>query len=85
MAKGYEVLDMLCPNVGRVISGDQYENIDWLGKTPAISKKQFEDGFAQYDVLKAEQDAAKAQAKAAAERKLAALGLTTDDLRALGL
>jgi hypothetical protein len=28
---------------------------------------------------------AKAQAKAAAESKLAALGLTTDDLRALGL
>ena len=28
---------------------------------------------------------AKAQAKAAAEAKLAALGLTTDDLRALGL
>ncbi len=28
---------------------------------------------------------AKAQAKAAAEGKLAALGLTTDDLRALGL
>jgi hypothetical protein len=30
-------------------------------------------------------EAAKAQAKAAAEGKLAALGLTTDDLRALGL
>ena len=29
--------------------------------------------------------AAEAQAKAAAEGKLAALGLTTDDLRALGL
>ena len=29
--------------------------------------------------------AAKAQAKATAEGKLAALGLTTDDLRALGL
>jgi len=33
---------------------------------------------------KAEADA-KAQAKATAEGKLAALGLTTDDLRALGL
>ena len=30
-------------------------------------------------------DEAKAQAKATAEGKLAALGLTTDDLRALGL
>ena len=34
--------------------------------------------------LQAEAEA-KAQAKAAAEGKLAALGLTTDDLRALGL
>jgi hypothetical protein len=32
-----------------------------------------------------DQTQAKAQAKAAAESKLAALGLTTDDLRALGL
>ena len=31
------------------------------------------------------EDEANAQAKAAAEGKLAALGLTTDDLRALGL
>jgi hypothetical protein len=31
------------------------------------------------------EEEAKAQAKAAAEGKLAALGLTTDDLRALGL
>ena len=38
------------------------------------------------DVAKAEAEAeAKAQAKVAAEGKLAALGLTTDDLRALGL
>ncbi len=34
---------------------------------------------------KAEQDAAKAAKKAAAEAKLAALGLTADDLKALGL
>jgi len=38
----------------------------------------------QSEAAKAEAEA-KAQAKAAAEGKLAALGLTTDDLRALGL
>jgi hypothetical protein len=32
-----------------------------------------------------EAEAAKAEAKASAEAKLAALGLTTDDLKALGL
>jgi hypothetical protein len=36
-------------------------------------------------VAKEAEEAAKAQAKAAAEGKLAALGLTTDDLKALGL
>ncbi len=47
--------------------------------------------FAQYEVSQTAQFTrqaeaeAKAQAKAAAEGKLAALGLTTDDLRALGL
>ena len=43
---------------------------------------------ANYQAARALMDAeaeAKAQAKAAAEIKLAALGLTTDDLRALGL
>jgi hypothetical protein len=46
---------------------------------------EYEAGFAQYDAWKVEQDAAKAAAKAAAETKLAALGLTTDDLKALGI
>jgi regulator of protease activity HflC (stomatin/prohibitin superfamily) len=39
---------------------------------------------AEFAAFKAEAEA-KAQAKATAEGKLAALGLTTDDLRALGL
>lgn len=37
------------------------------------------------EVIRQTEAQAKAQAKAAAEGKLAALGLTTDDLRALGL
>jgi hypothetical protein len=36
-------------------------------------------------IAKEQAEAAKAKARAAAEGKLAALGLTTDDLRALGL
>jgi hypothetical protein len=36
-------------------------------------------------VIEAREAEAKAKARAAAEGKLAALGLTTDDLRALGL
>lgn len=85
MAIGGDVLFMLCPDAEWVIYGDNYEDINWFGKEPAVTKKQYEAGFAQYNAWKAEQDAAKTQAKAAAEGKLTALGLTIEDLKALGL
>ncbi len=85
MASGGEVLEMLCPNAEWKIINSDYDSIDWFGKNPAISKAQFEAGFAQYDAWKAEQDAVKVAKKAAAEAKLAALGLNADDLKALGL
>ena len=50
----------------------------------ASEKKAREKAQSDNLALAAEAEA-KAQAKAAAEGKLAALGLTTDDLRALGL
>jgi hypothetical protein len=84
MATGGEVLEMLCPQTEYTIWGNEYDSIDWFGKLPAITKAEFEAGFAQVDAWKAEQEAA-AAAKAAAEAKLAALGLTSDDLKALGL
>jgi hypothetical protein len=84
MAKSYEVLGMLIPNGGYVQRGETFEGIEFIDCEP-ITKEQYEAGFAQYDAWKAEQDAAKAQAKTAAEAKLAALGLTTEDLKALGL
>ena len=46
--------------------------------------KQYEADQLANELRQAEAEA-KAQAKATAEGKLAALGLTTDDLRALGL
>jgi len=85
MAKAGEVLGMLCSGIEFSIIGDNYEDINWFDKEPAITKKQYEDGFAQYDAWKAEQDAKAEADKAAAQAKLAALGLTTDDLKALGL
>ena len=84
MANAAQVLEMLLPNGGWYISGEDYEGIQFLQCEP-ITKAQFQAGFAQYDAWKAEQDAAQATAKAAAEAKLTALGLTTDDLKALGL
>ncbi len=84
MAKSSEVLQMLIPNGGWFITGDDYEGIQFLECKP-ITKAEFEAGFAQYDAWKAEQDSKAAADKAAAQAKLAALGLTSDDLKALGL
>jgi hypothetical protein len=75
---------MLIPDGGYVAVGDEYEGITFLECEP-ITKAQFEAGFAQYDSWKAEQDAQMAADKASATAKLEALGLTADDLKALGL
>jgi hypothetical protein len=84
MATGGEVLSMLCPDTEWVIYENDFDSIQWI-KGKQCTKTEFEAGFAQYDAWKAEQDAQTVAAKEAAEAKLAALGLTTDDLKALGL
>jgi hypothetical protein len=85
MVTGSDVLNMLLPEGGWILIGDDFEGITWVDDRPRCTKAEFEAGFAQYDAWKAEQDAEAAAKKAAAEAKLAALGLTADDLKALGL
>ena len=84
MATTSQVLTMLIPNGGYVAYGNEYEGIIFLECEP-ITKAQFDAGFAQYDAWKAGQEAQRAADKASATAKLAALGLTADDLKALGL
>jgi hypothetical protein len=84
MATTSQVLGFLIPNGGYYAVGDDYEGIQFVDCEP-ITKAQFEAGFAQYDAWKAEQDSAALTAKETAQAKLAALGLTTEDLKALGL
>jgi hypothetical protein len=79
MATISEVLQMLMPNGGYAAYGDTYEGIEFIEATP-ITKKQFTDGFAQYDKWKADQDSAAATAKAAL---LARLGITADEAKLL--
>ena len=84
MATGSNVLEMLIPQGGWIITGNEYEGIQFLECAP-ITKAKFTAGFAQYDAWKAEQDAKSETDKVTAHSKLAALGLTADDLKALGL
>lgn len=79
MAKSFEVLAMLIPDGGYVQVGDDFEGITFVD-CAAITKKQYTDGFAQYDAAKAEQDAAKATAKA---DLLNRLGITADEAKLL--
>ena len=84
MATTQQILAMLIPNGGYVAYGEDYKGIQFLECEP-ITKAEFEAGFAQYDAWKIDQDSKAAADKEAAQAKLAALGLTTDDLKALGL
>jgi len=72
-------------NTEWTINGDDYEGLSWLSDTPKPTKKQLDDLWLEVkNELKAEAEA-KAARKAAAQAKLAALGLTVEDLQALGL
>jgi hypothetical protein len=79
MANGREVLEMLIPQGGWIISGDAYEGIEFVDCKP-ITKAKFEAGFAQVDAWKDQQNAAQATAKSAL---LERLGITEDEAKLL--
>ena len=80
MAKSNEVLEMLCPGVEWSLIGDNYEDINWFGQKPAVTKKQYEDGFATFDAWKEQEEATKATAKAALLNRL---GITAEEAKLL--
>jgi hypothetical protein len=84
MATGAEVLRMLIPTGGWSITGDDWVGVQFVEATP-ITEAQFKAGFAQFDSWKANQDAQLISDKTSATAKLEALGLTANDLKALGL
>lgn len=80
------VVEMLAPGKLATMYGDDYDTITWRDNAaPPITKEQYEAGFAQYEILKAKEKADALKAKATAQAKLEALGLTVQDLGALGL
>jgi len=79
MATGAQVLNMLCPGTEWVMSGDDFDSIQWI-KGKKITKEEFEAGFAQYDAWKTQQDLNHATAKA---ELLDRLGITADEAKLL--
>jgi len=84
MASNIDVLMFLRPDGGYSQSGQDYEGITFIDCEP-FTEQEYAAAFAQVDTAKAEAQADKETKRAAALTKLSALGLTTDDLKALGL
>jgi hypothetical protein len=78
-----KAIQFIRPNSQFILTGD---DIDWLDtEQTEPTNAEIKAGLIAYQAAQQAEAEAKAQAKATAEGKLAALGLTTDDLRALGL
>lgn len=85
MAKGSDVLEMLLPNGGWTIIDNAFDSIIYDDGVTPVTKTAFDAGFAKFDAWKTQQTAKIEADKSAAQAKLEALGLTADDLKALGL
>ena len=79
------ILSMLRPNGGFALYGSDLENVVWDDGVVPVTKAEVETGAKQFDAWQAEKNLAQESAKLSAQAKLEALGLTADDLKALGL
>jgi hypothetical protein len=64
---------------------NDYSKLNWLSNSEKPTKKALDDLWPTVQAEIAAEAQAKVAAKAAAQAKLAALGLTVEDLTALGL
>jgi hypothetical protein len=81
-----KAIKKLKPTAEFSFNDEDYSTVKWYkldGKAP--TQAEIDVAIEQVKADEAQAIIDKATAKAAAEAKLAALGLTTDDLRALGL
>jgi hypothetical protein len=79
MAQAYEVLQLLIPNGGWVVTGQDYAGIEFLECEP-ITEAEFNAGFVMVDSAKADKDS---KAKAEKAALLAKLGITADEAKLL--
>lgn len=78
-----KAIQFIRPNADFTLRG---EEIEWSDKTQIKpTDAEIEAGLVAYQAAQEAEAEAKATAKATVEAKLAALGLTTNDLKALGL
>lgn len=73
------------PEIEWAIDDNNFESLQWFSDTPKPSLAELQAAWPHVVADEQEKEQAKKDAKAAAEAKLAALGLSVDDLKALGL
>ena len=66
-----------------VLNGDNYEGLNWISETPKPSKKTLDDLWETVQAELAAEKQAKLDTKTSALAKLAALGLTEDEAKAI--
>jgi hypothetical protein len=80
-----EALASLRPTSEWTLVGDNYSDLVWLSDDKAPTATEIEAEIAALPIRKQQAIQAEQAAKATAEAKLSALGLTAADLKALGL
>jgi hypothetical protein len=82
----FKSIRKLKPTAEFSITDNDYSTIKWdVLDGDAPTQKEIDAAIKEVKADEAQAEVTKATAKATAESKLAALGLTTEDLRALGL
>lgn len=78
-----QILSKKYPNENWIMDGDEYAGLTWLSDTPKPSKKTLDDSWDEVKLaILAEKNHAIAL-KESAIAKLAALGLTVDEVKAI--
>ena len=76
----------LCPNAEFSFTEEDYSTIKWdVLEGDAPTKSEIDAAIKQIKVEESQAEASAIAAKESAQAKLSALGLTADDLKALGL
>lgn len=78
-------IQKLCPDAQYTYENNDLDTIQWIAGTNPPTSNEIRAEIPIVEAEVAQQAAEKAASKAQAEAKLAALGLTADDLKALGL
>lgn len=80
-----KILQYKYPNSEWILDGDDYEGLTWLSNTTKPTKTNLDKLWPEVEQIIEAKKQEKIEARANAEAKLQQLGLTSDDLKALGL